>query len=163
MISKQVIHVIGLQLTVYGLEEYNKFYRGAPVTVMFALHGRLQNQFKMESVSQAICQLNEHYQKGNRYILVITFDSPNHGSRLIYKPANYGWVEGKYKNPTHALDMWSMIHSTSHTVSELIDVVEYYLFGGSQQWVEIWGVMGFSMGGHATFLTAANGIYIAYQ
>ncbi|KAI9483996.1 MAG: Alpha/Beta hydrolase protein [Benjaminiella poitrasii] len=155
MVSKQKIHVNSLQLTVYGLEEYNQLPKGTSVAVMFALHGRLQNQSKMDSVSQAMCQSNERRQKGDRHILVVTFDLPNHGTRLNYKLANYAWKEGKHENPNHAVDMWGVVYSASRTVSELIDVLECYLFG-PHHWVEVWGVMGFSMGGHATFLTAAN-------
>lgn len=41
-VSKQLIHVIGLHVTVYGLDEYNQLPKGTPVSVMFALHGRLR-------------------------------------------------------------------------------------------------------------------------
>jgi hypothetical protein len=42
MVSKQVIPVNGLNLTVYGLEEYQLLDKDTPVSVMFALHGRLR-------------------------------------------------------------------------------------------------------------------------
>ena len=42
MISKQQIPVAGLQLTVYGLEEYKNKGGQGPVAVMFAMHGRLR-------------------------------------------------------------------------------------------------------------------------
>jgi hypothetical protein len=42
MVSNQVIPVIGLNVTVYGLEEYKQLPKGSPVSVMFALHGRLR-------------------------------------------------------------------------------------------------------------------------
>ena len=45
MASKQEIPVIGLNTTVYGLDEYNKLPKGTPVSVMFALHGRLREFF----------------------------------------------------------------------------------------------------------------------
>ncbi|KAK4516774.1 Elongator subunit [Mucor velutinosus] len=156
-VSKQVIHVIGLNVTVYGLDEYNQLPKGTRVSIMFALHGRLQNQSKMEPIAQAICQLNEKRDKNDAHILVVTFDCPNHGSRLVHKLANFAWVEGKHKNPNHALDMWSMVNSTARTVTELIDVLEHYIFGPqSGSLVQVWGCMGFSMGGHATFMAAAN-------
>lgn len=44
MISKQQIPVAGLQLTVYGLEEYKNKGGQGPVAVMFAMHGRLRKQ-----------------------------------------------------------------------------------------------------------------------
>lgn len=42
MVSKQVISVIGINLTVYGLQEYLALGLHTPVSVMFALHGRLR-------------------------------------------------------------------------------------------------------------------------
>jgi pimeloyl-ACP methyl ester carboxylesterase len=112
----------------------------------------------MEPIAQTLVQLNATRKGNDAHLLVITFDSPNHGSRLTHKLANFAWVEGKHQNPNHALDMWGMVYSTSRTVSELIDVVEHYLFGPqSTSIVEKWGVMGFSMGGHAAFMAAADG------
>lgn len=114
----------------------------------------------MEPMAQEICKLNESRTKGKRHVLVVTFDSANHGSRLVHKLANFAWVEGKYQNPNHAMDMWGMVSSAASTVSELIDVLEHYLFGPSEKHiVQVWGVLGFSMGGHAAFLAAANGIF----
>ncbi|GAA5797828.1 hypothetical protein HPULCUR_003224 [Helicostylum pulchrum] len=113
---------------------------------------------KMEPMAEALCKLNQHRKHEENYILVITFDCPNHGTRLVHKLANFAWVEGKYENPNHALDMWSIVNSTASTVSELIDVIEHYLFGGLERSiVKVWGVLGFSMGGHSAFLAAANG------
>ncbi|KAI9245901.1 Alpha/Beta hydrolase protein [Phascolomyces articulosus] len=155
MASKQQIPVAGLQLTVYGLDEYRALNITKPVAIMFALHGRLQNMSKMEKISQALCSLNGN--NSTRHMIVITFDHPNHGSRLTEKLSNYGWEEGKQRNPYHAQDMWTMYNESSKTVSALIDVVEDYLFGPTQQSrVQAWGVIGFSMGGHSTFMAAAN-------
>ncbi|KAG1506718.1 hypothetical protein G6F51_014816 [Rhizopus arrhizus] len=54
--------------------------------------------------------------------------------------------------------MWSMMYGISRTVCELMDVIEHYLFGPlDRPRVETWGVVGFSMGGHASFLAAAEG------
>lgn len=51
-----------------------------------------------------------------------------------------------------------MVYTTSRTVSDLIDVIETYLFGPlDYHLVETWGVVGFSMGGHASFMAAAEG------
>lgn len=112
----------------------------------------------MEPIAQELCKLNEFRKEGERHILVITFDCANHGSRLVHKLANFAWSEGKYQNPNHAIDMWTMVNSTTTTVSELIDVLEHYLFGPCENHrVQVWGVLGFSMGGHAAFMAAANG------
>ncbi|KAI9490038.1 hypothetical protein BDB00DRAFT_769568 [Zychaea mexicana] len=161
MTSKQQIPVAGLQLTVYGLDEYKAMGMTKPVAVMFALHGRLQNMSKMEEISQALCSLNASNK--DRHLVVITFDHPNHGSRLVHKLGNFAWKEGRHENPFHAQDMWSMYNESSRTVSALIDVVEDYLFGPQQEGrVQVWGVMGFSMGGHSTFMAAANGEYLVF-
>lgn len=50
MISKQQIPVAGLQLTVYGLEEYKNKGGQGPVAVMFAMHGRLRKHVKNEDL-----------------------------------------------------------------------------------------------------------------
>lgn len=42
MVSKQTLTVLGLQLTVYGLEEYKNLPEAYPASIMFALHGRLR-------------------------------------------------------------------------------------------------------------------------
>lgn len=54
MASKQVVPVIGLNLTVYGLEEYKQLPEGTPVSIMFALHGRLR---KCQKFSFWYCDL----------------------------------------------------------------------------------------------------------
>ncbi|ORX53252.1 hypothetical protein DM01DRAFT_252777 [Hesseltinella vesiculosa] len=154
MPSKTDIIVNGLDLTVYGLEEYNNLPKGTPVGILFAIHGRLQQKAIMEPLAGVVCPLNDtRSDPGQRHLLVVTFDQVNHGSRLVDKNANNGW---EAHNPSHAVDMWSMIHTGANTVSELIDVLEHYLFGG-QRPVQVWGCMGFSMGGHVAFLAGAQG------
>lgn len=112
----------------------------------------------MEPIAKALCQLNNKRKGSERHLIVVTFDCLNHGSRLVHKLANFAWSEGKHQNPNHAVDMWTMVNSTARVVSELIDVLEHYLFGPKEEnIVEVWGVLGFSMGGHATFMAAANG------
>jgi pimeloyl-ACP methyl ester carboxylesterase len=112
----------------------------------------------MEPIAEALTQLNEKRKNTERHLIVVAFDCPNHGSRLVHKLANFAWAEGKYQNPNHAVDMWTMVNSTARVVSELIDVLEHYLFGPREQHiVEVWGVLGFSMGGHAAFMAAADG------
>lgn len=117
----------------------------------------LEKMSAMDPICEALCSLNDD-QPGRRHLIAISFDHPNHGGRLIHRASNFAWKEGKHQNPMHAQDMWSMYHSSACTVSQLIDVVEDYLFGPQEQSrVQVWGVMGFSMGGHATFLAAASG------
>ncbi|CAO3643954.1 unnamed protein product [Cunninghamella blakesleeana] len=108
----------------------------------------------MEKLANALCQLNENKQQQQRHLLAVSFDHLNHGSRLLVKERNFGWKENGNENPTHALNMWSTVRAGAHTVSELIDVLEFYLFGPDLHPVEKWGTVGFSLGGHSTFLTA---------
>ncbi|KAI9029025.1 Alpha/Beta hydrolase protein [Phycomyces nitens] len=154
--SKQIIPVIGLQLTVYGLEEYKALKIQPPVAVVFALHGRVQNMTKMDPICQALCKLNKNPSR-QRHIIVVAFDHPNHGSRKLNHLSNFGWSEEGYANPNHAMDMWSMLYNSSRTISDLMDVLEHYLFGPqTEPRVQVWGVLGFSMGGHASILAAAQ-------
>ncbi|ORZ25554.1 hypothetical protein BCR42DRAFT_315563 [Absidia repens] len=156
--SQSEIVVNGLKLSVYGLAEYKRLPENTPVAVMFALHGRLQNKSKMDTIAQVLCSLNNvQRQQQQRHLLVVTFDHANHGSRLTDKKANFSWKEGKHENPTHAIDMYSMVRAGATSVSELIDVLEYHLFGATCRPVQCWGCIGFSMGGHSTFFAAANG------
>lgn len=129
-----------------------------PVTWLTSLNDdSTEKRSAVEHICQALCGINDNG-TGKRHLIVVTFDHPNHGSRLVNKLSNFGWKEGRYENPTHAQDMWSMFYSSSQTVSALIDVLESYLFGPQEhKIVEKWGVLGFSMGGHASFLAAANG------
>ncbi|KAI9307284.1 hypothetical protein BJ944DRAFT_176819 [Cunninghamella echinulata] len=156
--SSTEIVINGLELSVYGLKEYQQLSKdnSLPVCVIFLLHGRLQKKRHMETIAQALCELNETKQpkQKQRHLLAISFDHLNHGSRLLVKERNYGWKESGQENPTHALNMWSTVRAGAHTVSELIDVLEFYLFGPSCHPVEKWGTLGFSLGGHSTFLTA---------
>lgn len=46
MVSQKHFVIIGLDLTVYGLEEYKKRPKGYPVSIVFALHGRLRKSCK---------------------------------------------------------------------------------------------------------------------
>jgi hypothetical protein len=35
MVSKQIVHMLGLELHVFGLDEYNKLPEGTPLCAMF--------------------------------------------------------------------------------------------------------------------------------
>ncbi|KAG1037555.1 hypothetical protein G6F43_012835 [Rhizopus delemar] len=59
----------------------------------------------------------------NRHWIVVSLDSPNHGSRRGNAEANGGWQERQTS------DMWSRLYSTARTVSELMNGIELDLFG----------------------------------
>ncbi|ORZ00993.1 hypothetical protein BCR43DRAFT_434969 [Syncephalastrum racemosum] len=155
MVSSRQIPVAGLELTVYGLDEY---VPQTPVAVMFALHGRLEKKASIQHVAEAMCSLNDKKSSGKRHLIVVAFDQPNHGTRQLHRLSNFAWKEGRHANPTHAQDMWSFFYSSAQTISLLIDIFESYLFGPlPRSIVQAWGVIGFSMGGHATYMAAAMG------
>ncbi|KAF7727392.1 hypothetical protein EC973_007556 [Apophysomyces ossiformis] len=157
MVSTRQIKVLDLKLTVYGLEEYNLLPKQTPVAIMFALHGRLGNMQKMDEICNALCTLNTGNYSNKRHLIVVAFDHANHGTRLVNKRANYAWRHKNDENPTHAFDMWMMVRTSAATISSLIDVLEHYLFEPlNEPRVDIWGVIGFSLGGHTAFLAAAN-------
>ncbi|KAI8069168.1 hypothetical protein BC940DRAFT_237234 [Gongronella butleri] len=153
--SKTDIVVCGLTLTVYGLEEYKQLPKNTPVAVLFAIHGRLQEKGRMQPIAESLCQLNTSRAADQRHLIVVAYDQLNHGTRLVEKRANFSWKEGKHQNASHAMDMWRMIRSGANTISELIDVLEHYLFDTRP--VQLWGCLGFSLGGHIAFLAGANG------
>ncbi|RKO85754.1 hypothetical protein BDK51DRAFT_12708, partial [Blyttiomyces helicus] len=85
-----------------------------------------------------------------RRLLAVTFSQRNHGPRLVATDSNSSWKEG---NPNHAIDMWGIQYGTARDVSYLVDVLEAFL----SIRVRAWGVVGKSLGGHATLLALANG------
>ncbi|KAG0165343.1 hypothetical protein DFQ28_008925 [Apophysomyces sp. BC1034] len=112
---------------------------------------------RMDDICKALSSLNNSDSSTKRHLIVVAFDHVNHGTRLVNKRANFGWKQEPQENPTHAFDMWSMVQGSSATVSTLIDVLEYYIFEPQEQSrVEVWGVIGFSLGGHTSLITAAN-------
>ncbi|KAI7867969.1 Alpha/Beta hydrolase protein [Spinellus fusiger] len=155
--SQQTLIVHGLFLTVYGLEEYHSLAEKGSVAVMFVLHGRLENMDRMKNICKNLCKLNENPSKERRHLIVVAFDQLNHGTRQINELSNYAWSEDGRTNINHAVDLWSMVYSCSRLISELIDVIEHYLFGPQpKSLVDVWGVLGISLGGHATVMAAAQ-------
>lgn len=112
----------------------------------------------MEAIAQVLCSLNGN--KGGtlkpRHLIVVAFDHENHGSRLKDKTLNFSWKkDSKRHNPNHAMDQWRMMQAAAQTVTGLMDVLESHLFDAPV--VDIWGVLGFSMGAHSSYLVAASG------
>lgn len=63
MVSSRQIPVAGLELTVYGLDEY---VPQTPVAVMFALHGRLGTYMERKTIVPDINDLPPNKQKRRR-------------------------------------------------------------------------------------------------
>jgi hypothetical protein len=65
------------------------------------------------------------------------------------------WKEG---NMTHGQDMYSIISGTTKDVIMLMDLLPGYLYPYEEHGVLDFGVMGVSLGGHATWLCLLQGI-----
>ncbi|OZJ02745.1 hypothetical protein BZG36_04665 [Bifiguratus adelaidae] len=136
----------GLQCVVYGADAAATD-RNAKVSVVFIMHGRMGSAQGLEPFCTALTKTKA---PSSEYLVLIAFDHPNHGSRLLDKKYNLTWAEG---NDTHGLDMWATQYSTAADVSHLIDVVPGYLFPNfDRNPVVRWGVCGISLGGHSTYL-----------
>lgn len=180
------IVVAGIKLDVYGLEQYRAQKRNDPVSVVFSMHGRLCKLsavsghsvsqaggawkthyviFLLTATAQAMTDVNEKLvqlnSKSNNtskpYLLVVSFDHANHGSRLVDRHRNLTWKDQDYDNQSHAIDMWSMEKAAADTVSMLVDVLEFYLFPHAESHIVQYGVLGFSLGGHSAYLANSKG------
>ncbi|KAI8878566.1 hypothetical protein K501DRAFT_163442, partial [Backusella circina FSU 941] len=116
------------------------------------------DQQQLEKSCHALCSLNEKRRPQDRYIMAVSFDGPNHGSRRVYKEIVE--IETSSTYDRQALGMGLNLYSIeiSRTMSQLMDVFEIYVFGPHHRHpVEKWGAMAFSLGAHAIFMTIAKG------
>lgn len=176
----------GIKLSIFGLEEYKSKHETCPVSVIFSLHGRLreyrlpyislltthrltsqlkiiENAERMTEINEALIALNSKTPKdasSRTHLLVVSFDHVNHGSRLVDNNKNLAWRDVEYDNKTHAMDMWSFQKSAADTVSLLIDLLEFYVFPDQNTKIVQYGVLGFSLGGHASYLASSKGLIL---
>jgi pimeloyl-ACP methyl ester carboxylesterase len=108
---------------------------------IFMLHGR---QSSVEDFIRRDSDLIESLVTEKHCVLL--FDQRNHGPRLVNEVHN----QGKKTNPHHPLDMYAIQYGTAKDVQFLIDTIPLFLP------IKRWGVFGFSLGGHATFLSLAH-------
>ncbi|KAH8548238.1 Alpha/Beta hydrolase protein [Umbelopsis sp. PMI_123] len=149
----------GIKLNIFGLEQYNTKQENCPVSVVFSLHGRLQNSETMNEINEALSALNSKPSRdaaSRTHLLVVSFDHANHGSRLVDNSKNLAWKDTEYDNETHAMDMWSFQKAAADTVSLLIDLLEFYIFPEQDSKIVQYGVLGFSLGGHASYLASSK-------
>lgn len=113
----------------------------------------------MNQVNEALLALNSNATdlSSRTHLLVVSFDHANHGSRLADKNLNLSWKAADYDNKTHAMDMWSYQQAAADTISLLIDLIEFYLFPDSMPRIVKYGVLGFSLGGHSSYLACSKG------
>jgi len=60
------------------------------------------------------------------------------------------------ENPTHAMDMFSVIYGTVKDINVLIDLLPGYLYPGNEDGILEWGVLGVSQGAHAAWMALAQ-------
>ena len=77
--------------------------------------------------------------------IVVTFDNPNHGERMLQEELNNSWRKG---NKTHATDMYSQLLNLSFTITTLIDFLPCKLGVKASKHA----VVGKSLGGHAVLI-----------
>ncbi|KZV73126.1 hypothetical protein PENSPDRAFT_742562 [Peniophora sp. CONT] len=136
---------------------------GSSVSVLFALHGRMGDSSNEDIVATAVEALNfvsaqeKEAGEAGRELIVVTFDHRNHGERTVDSFGNQGWSKAAEKhNERHAVDMYAIQTGTAKDVSFLIDFLPAYLFPSDERTITTWGMLGVSLGGHATWLTLKN-------
>lgn len=80
----------------------------------------------------------------SRGLVALSFDMPNHGSRLVSELANHAWDKG---NEKHAIDMAGIVKGGVSDMSGLMDLVGGYL--GRD--VDAHVCLGWSLGGHSAW------------
>lgn len=143
-VSMATIPMAGLLVDVYGLNELPPS-PSAPTTCLWLLHPRTRTRTRMRDIASRV--LHAYHQTpsaSRRGLIALTFDMPNHGSRLVSEKANGAWRAG---NEAHAIDMLSMVKGGRADMSGLIDVVGGYV--GRR--VDGHVCLGWSLGGHAVW------------
>jgi hypothetical protein len=110
MISKQLVYIVEIELHVFGLEEYKNLPTGTPLCAMFFCTSAQCNYFKLnvkikeklkigyiskkkkkatqeyvERACRQMCTLNEKRAPNDRYLIMISLDHPNAGTRAAYR------------------------------------------------------------------------------
>ncbi|EMG46595.1 hypothetical protein SBY92_005456 [Candida maltosa Xu316] len=105
--------------------EANHPVESIPINVVYLVHGRTNDYKSTESAAYTI--LDQYYKKKTNAddvpLIFITFDIPNHGSRIVNEQNNHSWG----KNETHAVDMMSIIEGSIQNVKLIIDYLPGYL------------------------------------
>ncbi|KAJ9421641.1 hypothetical protein QL093DRAFT_2115518 [Fusarium oxysporum] len=142
-ISIKTVHMAGLRVDVYGLDELPP---NVPVSCLWLLHPRTRSRETMNDIARrTIGAWGAHAgSNSKRGLIALAFDMPNHGTRRVSISANHPWSRG---NPTHALDMFAMVKGGVLDMSGLMDLVSGYLG------LEIDGhvCLGWSLGGHGAW------------
>lgn len=92
------------------------------INVLYLVHQREGDHTYTDAVGKHIIL---HLRKSNNLpLMAITFDSRNHGERLVDSQRNSSWDEG---NSSHGLDMASSIEGDIHDIKLAIDYLPVHL------------------------------------
>jgi hypothetical protein len=144
-VSKQTMHMTGLLVDVYGLDELDP--SATRVSVIWLHNPRTRAKEDMADIATRLVgawQGSAH--RHRRGLIALAFDQRNHGSRLVHPPANASWRQG---NETHAQDMFGVVNGTVEDQTLLMDVVEGYLFPEGEREIDQHLGLGVSLGGHS--------------
>jgi hypothetical protein len=104
-----------------------------------------------------MCTLNNKRHPNDRYLIMISLDHPNTGSRKLYRDDVVQLT--KTINTELIPKMYLHGKSTAYSISLIIESFDLHVFGeNSKSYVEKWGVAGFSMGGTTAALSASFGL-----
>ncbi|KAG5658127.1 hypothetical protein KAF25_007078 [Fusarium avenaceum] len=142
-ISVKTIPMAGLLVDVYGLDE---LHPNAPVSCLWLLHPRTRTRARMNDIARRTIAAWTSHAGANpkRGLIALSFDMPNHGTRLVSESANVAWDKG---NSTHAIDMFGMVKGGVADMSGLMDLVSGYL--GRE--IDAHVCLGWSLGGHSAW------------
>ncbi|KAF2718748.1 hypothetical protein K431DRAFT_230145 [Polychaeton citri CBS 116435] len=144
-VSWKRLHVGGILLTVYGLDELGHDSDTSGIACCWLLHGRGDTQDSMAFCAGAFISAWQKARKeGQPPLVCVAFDQRNHGSRMIDNRSNESWKGG---NPTHGPDMFSIYSGTAQDVSFLISHLPEYIPFTPRSHL----CCGVSLGGHATW------------
>ncbi|KAL4723644.1 hypothetical protein ACLX1H_009286 [Fusarium chlamydosporum] len=142
-ISIKTIPMAGLLVDVYGLDELPA---NVPVSCLWLLHPRTRTRARMHDIAKRTIDswTSRAGTNPKRGLIALSFDMPNHGTRLVSEAANHAWDKG---NMTHAIDMFGMVKGGVADMSGLMDLVSGYL--GRE--IDAHVCLGWSLGGHGAW------------
>ncbi|KAH8831590.1 hypothetical protein DL96DRAFT_1706017 [Flagelloscypha sp. PMI_526] len=170
-VHTKTLVVGGLEVDVFSS---SSLQTSVPVFILFLLHGRLRERAVVTHIAEELARKASMIETGTirKELVVVSFDLPNHGSRMVKPLANQSWnVKNIEKhNELHALDMYSIQRESSlfgylpwaeifvdldgaaKDVSLLMDHLPYYLYPTEERTITDWGVAGISLGGHTAWI-----------
>ncbi|KAJ7086014.1 Alpha/Beta hydrolase protein [Mycena belliarum] len=149
--KQTTVIIAGLNVHTYATESFASSIK--PILALFVLHGRLgstESPYIQDLIAALVGGAADNERE--RDLLVVAFDHRNHGTRLRAQVANLDFKD----NPNHVHDMYSVQTGTAKDVSFVMDFLPAYLFTSGERSIVEWGVAGVSLGGHSTWIAAAE-------